>query len=86
MITIAGNGPLPSGASKVAGTGTFRVRFTREGQSHPVEEISLPNGQTEAWFAPPRGNYRVQLLFESNPDGKLLPVASEPLSIVVGGK
>lgn len=41
-------------ASKVAGTGTFRVRFTREGQSHPVEEISLPNGQTEAWFAPPQ--------------------------------
>lgn len=71
-------------SSKVAGTGTFRVRFMREGQSQPAEEVSLPNGQTEAWFSPPKGNYRVQLLFEGNPDGKLLPIASDPLSIVIG--
>lgn len=73
-------------ASKVAGTGFFRVRFTRESPPQTVEEISLPNGQTEAWFAPPKGNYRVQLLFESNPDGKVLAVTSTPLSIVVNGK
>ncbi len=73
-------------ASKVAGTGFFRVRFTRETPPLTVEEIPLPSGQTEAWFAPPKGNYRVQLLFEGNPDGKVLAVASDTMSVVVNGK
>ena len=73
--------------SKVADTGYFRVRFTpRDGSSQAAEDVSLPSGQTEAWFAPPKGNYRVQLLFEVNPDGKLLAVASEARNISVTAK
>jgi len=73
--------------SKVAGTGFFRVRFTpRDGSSQRTEDISLPTGQTEAWFSPPKGNYRVQLLFEGNPEGKLLDVTSDPITITVTGK
>ncbi len=72
--------------SKVAGTGFFRVRFAREGKLQAAEEISLPSGQSEAWFSPPKGNYRVQLLFETNPDGKVLAVSSAPVSVVVAGK
>jgi len=46
----------------------------------------LPTGQTEAWFSPPKGSYRVQLLFEGNPEGKLLDVTSDPITITVTGK
>lgn len=73
--------------SKVAGTGHFRVRFTpRDSVTPRAEDISLPSGQTEAWFSPPKGNYRVQLLFENNPDGALAAVTSDAVNITVSGK
>ncbi len=72
--------------SKLAGTGVFRVRFTpRDGRSIPADDISFANGQTEAWFLPPKGSYSVQLLFETNPDGKLHPAVSAPIAITVPG-
>lgn len=72
--------------SRLTGTGVFRVRFTpRDARGGAVEEISFSNGQTEAWFLPPRGGYNVQLLFETNPDGKLHPVVSAPISITMPG-
>ena len=72
--------------SRLAGTGVFRVRFTRQdGRGGAAEEISFANGQTEAWFLPPKGNYDVQLLFETNPDGKLHPVVSTPISVTMPG-
>lgn len=71
--------------SKLAGTGVFRLRFTpRDGRGNPTE-IAFANGQTEAWFLPPRGSYSVQLLFETNPDGKLHPAVSAPISITMPG-
>ena len=73
-------------SSKLPGTGVFRLRFTaRDGRANPVEEISFANGQTEAWLVPPKGSYSVQLLFETNPDGKLHPAVSAPISITVPG-
>lgn len=73
-------------SSKLAGTGVFRVRFTpRDGRSGSAEEIAFANGQTEAWFLPPKGSYSVQLLFETNPDGKLHPAVSTPISITMPG-
>lgn len=73
-------------SSGLAGTGVFRVRFTpRDGRSIRAEEISFANGQTEAWFLPPKGSYAVQLLFETNPDAKLHPAVSAPLLITVPG-
>lgn len=73
-------------SSRLAGTGVFRVRFTpRDARARDVEEISFPNGQTEAWFLPPRGSYNVQLLFETNPNGKLHPVVSAPISVTMPG-
>ena len=71
-------------STKLAGTGFFRVRFTaRPGGA--VTDIAFPNGQTEAWFSPPRGNYVVQLLFETNPGGALSPASAGPITIAVGG-
>lgn len=73
-------------SSKVAGTGVFRVRFTpRDGGNGAREEIAFTNGQTEAWFLPPKGTYNVQLLFETNPDGKLHPTVSAPIPMRVPG-
>lgn len=73
-------------SSKLANTGVFRVRFTaRDGRIVPVQDITLDNGQTEAWFAPPRGKYSVQLLFEVNPGAALHPAVSPPIVITVPG-
>lgn len=71
-------------ASKLVNTGIFRLKFTPSGGGGATE-IAFPNGQSEAWFAPPRGSYIVQLLYENNADGRVQSTVSEPITVTVKG-
>lgn len=54
---------VSSARSRSPNTGHFVVTFTRNGSS---ETISFENGATEDWFAPPPGEYQVELKLVKN--------------------
>ena len=55
--------PVASSRTKLPSSGHFVLKFIRPGK---VETIDFKNGATEDWFAPPPGNYTLELSLVKN--------------------
>jgi hypothetical protein len=62
-------------------TGHFQLRMQARGQ--PEELIDFRNGLTEAWLAPPPGNYQMTLQLVSNAVPKEVLATAPAISVRV---
>jgi hypothetical protein len=71
-------------AVKDAGTGHFRL-VAQPKHGGAAERIALVNGVTEAWLAPPAGEYTLKLELVSNADPTQVMATSAAVTVKVAG-
>ena len=73
------------GSQEVADKGVGHFRLVTEKTGVPAERIVFTNGATEAWLAPPAGDYRFRLELVGNGQGDVMST-SAPIEIKVVGR
>jgi hypothetical protein len=67
-------------ALKEPGTGHFRLTVAGD---HGSQVMDMTGGETEAWIAPPRGNYQLKLDFMDNLNAGKVLYSAAPAAITV---
>jgi Domain of unknown function (DUF4399) len=73
---------LNVGSKEVTDKGVGHFRVVAEKAGAPAERIAFTSGATEAWLAPPAGDYRIRLELVGNADGDVIS-SSAPIAIKV---
>lgn len=73
---------LNVGSEEVTDMGVGHFRLVAEKAGAPAERIAFTNGATEAWLAPPAGDYRFKLELVGNAQGDVM-AASPAIEIKV---
>ena len=63
---------LNVGSQEITDTGVGHFRLVAERAGAPAERIEFANGATEAWIAPPPGDYNFRLELIGNAQGELM--------------
>jgi hypothetical protein len=68
-------------SQQIPNSGYFVLKISTKGSAKP-QELEFPNGQTEIWLNPPKGEYQLALEMRNSADPSKLLAKAPPVSVV----